>query len=104
LVTARKTDDKSGNQTVGGLSAIRREMLNIIREEQEEQWQNLDYKGPQVCILYNCRAYFTLTYSLLQARQSAEWLDKIFNTNEEDMKCTTSASEMLSSINGLLPE
>ncbi|ELU41388.1 sin-like protein conserved region domain-containing protein [Rhizoctonia solani AG-1 IA] len=85
LVMARKTDDKSGNQTVGGLSAIRREMLNIIREEQEEQWQNLDYKG-------------------IQTRQSAEWLDEIFSTNEEVMKCTTSASEMLSSINGLLPE
>ncbi|KAH7344669.1 DNA-directed RNA polymerase III subunit Rpc5 [Rhizoctonia solani] len=82
LVTARKTDDKSGTQTVGGLSAIRREMLNIIREEQEEQWQSLDYKG-------------------IQTRQSTEWLDEIFNTNDENMKCTTSASEMLSSINGL---
>ncbi|CUA73926.1 hypothetical protein RSOLAG22IIIB_01447 [Rhizoctonia solani] len=85
LVTARKADDKSGTQTIGGLSAIRREMLNLIREEQEEQWENLDYKG-------------------IQTRQSTEWLDEIFNTNSEDMQCTTSASEMLSSISGLLPE
>lgn len=47
-MTARKADDKSGAQVVGGLSAIRREMLNIIREEQEEKWQSLDYKGIQV--------------------------------------------------------
>ncbi|CAE6504066.1 unnamed protein product [Rhizoctonia solani] len=85
LVTARKADDKSGAQTVGGLSAIRREMINIIREEHEEQWQSLDYKG-------------------IQTRQSAEWLDEIFNTNEEDMMCKTSASEVLSSINGSFPE
>ncbi|KAJ1311117.1 hypothetical protein OPQ81_009618 [Rhizoctonia solani] len=85
LVTARKADDRSGTQTVGGLSAIRREMLNIIREEREEQWENLDFKG-------------------IQTRQSAEWLDEIFNTNEEDMKCTTSASEIISSIKGLLPD
>jgi hypothetical protein len=35
---------------IGGLSAIRREMLNIMREEHEEQWQNLEYKGTQVCV------------------------------------------------------
>ncbi|KAF8707837.1 Sin-like protein conserved region, partial [Rhizoctonia solani] len=60
LVMARKTDDKSGNQTVGGLSAIRREMLNIIREEQEEQWQNLDYKGIQARRLYSYCMCFAL--------------------------------------------
>ncbi|EUC65289.1 sin-like motif protein [Rhizoctonia solani AG-3 Rhs1AP] len=85
LVTARKADDKSGTQTVGGLSTIRREMLNLIREEHEEQWQSLDYKG-------------------IQTRQSTEWLDEVFNTNEEVMKCTTLASEMLSSISSVIPE
>lgn len=50
---ARKADDKTGAQTVGGLSAIRREMLHIIREEQEEQWQSLDYKGIQARRLYS---------------------------------------------------
>jgi DNA-directed RNA polymerase-3 subunit RPC5 len=51
LVTARKADDKSGAQVVGGLSAIRREMLNMMREEQEEKWQALDYKGIQVSLI-----------------------------------------------------
>ncbi|KAG8700617.1 hypothetical protein FRC09_005844 [Ceratobasidium sp. 395] len=85
LVTARKTDDKSGAQVVGGLSAIRRDMLNMMREEQEEKWQPLDYKG-------------------VQTKQSREWLGKLFDTNEQGMKCTTTASGMLSSIPGLLPE
>ncbi|KAG8763110.1 hypothetical protein FRC11_005962, partial [Ceratobasidium sp. 423] len=104
LVTARKADDKSGTQTVGGLSAIRREMLHIIREEHEEQWQSLDYKGTQACGLYSMTCASPIFTLWLQTRQSAEWLNEIFNTNEGDMKCTTSASEMLSSIKGLLPE
>ncbi|QRV75990.1 hypothetical protein RhiJN_04005 [Ceratobasidium sp. AG-Ba] len=82
LVTARKNDDKSGTQVVGGLSAIRREMLNIMREEQEEKWQPLDYKG-------------------VQTKQSQEWFNKIFETTEQELRCTTTSSNILSCIEGL---
>jgi len=41
-VTARKTDDAAGLGQ-GGMSAVRREMLHIIRTEEEERWETLDF-------------------------------------------------------------
>jgi len=41
-VTARKADDSAGLGQ-GGISAVRREMLHIIRQEDEEKWENLDF-------------------------------------------------------------
>jgi DNA-directed RNA polymerase III subunit RPC5 len=42
-VTARKAEEKSGQQLFGGLSQIRREILSKMREEKEEPWENLDW-------------------------------------------------------------
>lgn len=42
-VSARKTDDKAGVSTQGGLSAVRREMLQIIRAEEDEAWDTLEF-------------------------------------------------------------
>ncbi|KAF8622250.1 hypothetical protein AX15_007189 [Amanita polypyramis BW_CC] len=39
-VSTRKTDDKG---TTVGMSMVRREMLQIIRAEEEEDWQNYEY-------------------------------------------------------------
>ena len=41
-VTARKADDPAGLGQ-GGISAVRREMLHIIRQEDEEKWESLDF-------------------------------------------------------------
>ena len=41
-VSARRADDKSG-ATVGGLSAVRREMLHIPRVEEDEAWEPLEF-------------------------------------------------------------
>jgi len=46
-VSARKTDDQGGlNQ--GGLSAVRREMLHIIRSEEDEKWESLEFNDVTV--------------------------------------------------------
>jgi len=46
-VSARKTDDQGGlNQ--GGLSAVRREMLHIIRSEEDENWESLEFNDVTV--------------------------------------------------------
>lgn len=37
--TARKADD----QAQGGMSTVRREMLHIMREEEDEKWSNLEF-------------------------------------------------------------
>ncbi|KAF7320250.1 hypothetical protein MKEN_00809600 [Mycena kentingensis (nom. inval.)] len=42
-VAARKTDDKNGGQTLGGLSTARREMLAAIHAEEDEGWQDLKF-------------------------------------------------------------
>ena len=41
-VSARTSDDQSG-LAQGSLSAVRREMLHIIRVEEEEQWESLAF-------------------------------------------------------------
>ncbi len=44
-VSTRKTDDKGMTQ---GLSTVRREMLQIIRAEEEEEWLNYEYHNVTV--------------------------------------------------------
>jgi DNA-directed RNA polymerase-3 subunit RPC5 len=51
-VTARKADDSAGLGQ-GGISAVRREMLHIIRQEEEEQWENLDFCEVAVRIVHS---------------------------------------------------
>jgi DNA-directed RNA polymerase-3 subunit RPC5 len=46
-VTARKSDDQNGPGQ-GGLSAVRREMLHIIRAEEDEKWQDLEFSDVAV--------------------------------------------------------
>lgn len=47
-VAARKAEEKGGRDLQGGLSATRREMLMSLRAEEEEEWQDLTYHGPEV--------------------------------------------------------
>ncbi len=50
-VSARKADDKSGAPALGGLSAVRRDMLRIIRTEEDEEWADLEFFGVTVSFL-----------------------------------------------------
>lgn len=50
-VSARRTDDKGGN--LSQLSNARKEMLAIIRAEQDESWQDLQFCGMTVCCPYS---------------------------------------------------
>jgi len=47
-VTARKAEDKGGPQTFGSLSTVRREILSIVRAEDEEHWQDFEFCGLEV--------------------------------------------------------
>ena len=42
-VSARKSDDQGGFGGQGSMSAARREILHIIRVEEDEQWQSLEF-------------------------------------------------------------
>jgi DNA-directed RNA polymerase III subunit RPC5 len=47
-VAARKAEEKGGRDLQGGMSVMRREMLMSLRVEEEEEWQDLVYHGPEV--------------------------------------------------------
>lgn len=49
MTAKRSTEDKTGSlQFQGGISQIRREMLMMIRDENEEQWVDLQYFDMEV--------------------------------------------------------
>jgi DNA-directed RNA polymerase-3 subunit RPC5 len=50
-VSARKSEDQSGPGQ-SGLSAVRREMLHIIRTEEDEKWEDLEFCDVMVGILH----------------------------------------------------
>ncbi|KAF9475609.1 hypothetical protein BDN70DRAFT_813812 [Pholiota conissans] len=79
-VTARKTDDQNGPGQ-GGLSAVRRDMLHIIRAEEDEKWQDLEFSDP--------------------TDQSSTVFESIFSQSNELLECSTNISTFIKSIKGL---
>lgn len=53
-VTTRKIEDKGNGQMQGGLSAVRREMLQAIRAEEDEEWVELQFCDVTVCKTSPC--------------------------------------------------
>ena len=47
-IAARKAEEKGGRDLQGGVSTMRREMLMSLRAEEEEEWQDLVFHGPEV--------------------------------------------------------
>lgn len=46
VVTARRSND--GNEELGGLSSLRREMIMKHRKEREEAWESLEWRDDEV--------------------------------------------------------
>jgi len=81
-VSARKSDDQSGLGAQGSLSAVRREMLHIIRLEEEEQWENLAF----------CNVTST---------QSSDVFESLFSGDDQVLECRTNMATFLKDIKGL---
>lgn len=47
-VAVKKSEDKGAQSLQGGLSAVRRDMLLALREEEEEPWQDFEYCDGEV--------------------------------------------------------
>ncbi|KAJ3788971.1 DNA-directed RNA polymerase III subunit Rpc5 [Lentinula aff. detonsa] len=73
-VSARRIDDKAGN--ISQLSNARKEMLAIIRAEQEESWQNLEFCG-------------------MTTEEAGHSLDQFFSYNNEELHCSTDVTTFL---------
>ncbi|KAI9460905.1 DNA-directed RNA polymerase III subunit Rpc5 [Lactarius psammicola] len=80
-VTARKVDEKGGQHLQGGLSAVRREMLMGIRAEEEDEWQELAYHGPE-------------------SAESNEAYEALFSRCGDVLESQSNVSTFLSSIRG----
>ncbi|KAF9068085.1 DNA-directed RNA polymerase III subunit Rpc5 [Rhodocollybia butyracea] len=73
-VSAKKTDDKAGN--FAQLSNARREMIALLRAEQEESWQSLEFCGTQT-------------------EEASHSLDNFFSYNSADLHCSTDVTTFL---------
>ncbi|KAG6842543.1 hypothetical protein C0991_000069 [Blastosporella zonata] len=80
-VTARKMEDKGG-QMQGGLSVVRREMLQAIRAEEDEEWEDLQFYD-------------------VTTNESAESFEGVFCQSRELLECTTDITTFLKEIQGL---
>jgi DNA-directed RNA polymerase-3 subunit RPC5 len=81
-VSARKSDDQSGLGGQGSLSAVRREMLHIIRVEEEEQWESLAF----------CNVTST---------QSSGVFESLLSGDDQVLECSTNIATFLKDIKGL---
>ncbi|KAL0951008.1 hypothetical protein HGRIS_007750 [Hohenbuehelia grisea] len=81
-VTARKSDDKSGPQPQGSLSVVRREMLALIRAEEDERWDDLVFHDAL-------------------AEESVAAFESLISQNTDDLTCTTDAASFVKDIEGL---
>lgn len=50
-VAIKKTEDRGAQSSQGGLSGVRREMMMMLREEDEEKWEDIDYCDAEVRFL-----------------------------------------------------
>ena len=47
-VAVRKTAESQGLQFQGGMTQIRRDMLTLIHQEEDERWEDYEYYGGEV--------------------------------------------------------
>lgn len=97
-VSARKSEDQ-GSQS--GLSTVRREMLQIIRAEEDEKWEDLQFCDVTVSPIKIVAFFLALTPMILQTNQSAVAFESVFSQSDEVLECSTNISTFLKSINGL---
>lgn len=67
-VSVRKTgEEKSGVHFQGGVTVVRREMLMIIRGEEDEKWEDYEYCDPQVGFMTRFYEVYLLFFSRLKS-------------------------------------
>lgn len=81
-VSARKSEDKGGQNLTGGLSTVRREMLMAVRAEEDEEWQDFHYHDGETA---DCE----------------EAYEALFSQNREDLECKSKVISFLKDIQGL---
>ncbi|KZT74744.1 hypothetical protein DAEQUDRAFT_748005 [Daedalea quercina L-15889] len=80
-VAVRKADDK-GLQAQGGVTQVRRDMLRIIHEEEDQEWQDYEY----------CDG---------ETEESNVAFESIFSRSDEQLECNSDITTVLKDIKGL---
>ncbi|EMD41767.1 hypothetical protein CERSUDRAFT_79402 [Gelatoporia subvermispora B] len=78
-VAVRKSGDDKSVQFQGGLTAVRREMLTIIRNEEDEEWVDYEF----------CDG---------EAPESNDAFESIFSRNTEELECKSDITSFLKDI------
>ncbi|KIO31197.1 hypothetical protein M407DRAFT_68288 [Tulasnella calospora MUT 4182] len=82
VVAARGTPGEAAGN-VGGLSALRRDMISTMRKEQEERWVDMQWDDEK-------------------APQTSEIFESLFSATSNDaLRCTSKLSDVLTGIKGL---
>lgn len=84
-VSARKSDDKSATSALGGLSTVRRDMLRIIRSEEDEEWEELRFFD-------------------VAENESAEAFESVLSKSTEFLVSRGDITQFLEGIEGLMPK
>jgi DNA-directed RNA polymerase-3 subunit RPC5 len=80
-LTARKADVKGSGPSYGGISAVRREILQTIRVEEDESWEDLEFHDIMVRILGISIRLTSLTRCVLVRLLILNRLSKVFFLN-----------------------
>lgn len=99
-VSVKKTvEEKSGQTTQGGMTSARREILQLLQQEEEEKWVDLEYIDGEVrglaiinCMILTC--YF-------QQQTSAQTVRDVLSKQEVELECKSDMTDILKQIHGL---
>jgi DNA-directed RNA polymerase-3 subunit RPC5 len=97
VAARRAADDKSMQ---GGLSQARRDMLVILRNEEDEAWQDLDVFGEEVRTykpLHQRRVDLLLT----QTTESADAFESLLSKEDHTLDCQFQLSKFMAETSGL---
>lgn len=97
-VSARKIEDKGAAQVPGSLSAVRKEILQAIRAEEDVSWEDLQFYDVSV---RNHEALENVHSTALQTIESEQAFERIFSQNDEELECPTNMTAFLREIHGL---
>ncbi|KAL5518755.1 hypothetical protein ACEPAH_438 [Sanghuangporus vaninii] len=81
-VSIRKADEKGAQSITGGLTAARREMLHVLRVEEDESWEGLEYCDEET-------------------EQAQEAFEAVFSKSQQKLECKSDFPSLFKNIQGL---
>ncbi|KAH8835145.1 Sin-like protein conserved region-domain-containing protein [Flagelloscypha sp. PMI_526] len=101
-VSVRRTTDSNGPPGAGGMSAARREILRTLHQEEDDEWQDLEFRDVTVILaLLQCRPAYLKYLQCSKSSQSAAIFEKVFSTSGKELVLTSDMTSYLKDIPGL---